>query len=362
MTGPPLRKTENVLVTGGAGYIGSHACKALARAGFHPIAYDNLSSGHEWAVQWGPLETGDLLDWKRLDAVFSQYRPSAVLHFAAFAYVGESVGNPLKYYRNNVDGTLNLIKVMLEHGVGKIVFSSTCATYGLPQEVPISEEHPQRPMSPYGKSKLMVEQILRDCGAAYGLRSIYLRYFNAAGADPEGEIGEVHEPETHLIPLVLEAAAGWRPCITIHGSDYETHDGTCIRDFVHVTDLGEAHVLALKALDLGSDLTTYYNLGTGKGFSVRQVIETARQITNRQITVREGPRRPGDPPFLLADARQSTKLGWSAHHSDLHEIIATAWHWMMKHNARKQRRHLSLGMSMAEINSPSNGQCSWGEC
>ena len=238
----------NILVTGGAGYIGSHTCKALAKAGFTPITYDNLTSGHEWAVRWGPLARGDILDRDRLDEVFRQYQPSAVMHFAAYAYVDESVEQPLKYYRNNVAGALNLLDVMREHGVNYIVFSSTCATYGLPQAIPMPEDHPQNPVNPYGASKLMVERMLTDFGTAYGLRSISLRYFNAAGADPDGEIGEDHDPETHLIPLVLETAAGRRPNITIYGTDYDTPDGTCIRDYVHVTDLAKAHVLALKAL------------------------------------------------------------------------------------------------------------------
>jgi UDP-arabinose 4-epimerase len=321
---------SNVLVTGGAGYIGAHACKALAASGFKPIAYDSLVHGHEWAVQWGPLAKGDVLDRNRLDQVFADYQPSAVMHFAAYAYVGESVGQPSKYYRNNVAGTLNLLDVMREHAVNQMVFSSTCATYGVPQAVPISELHAQNPINPYGASKLMVERILADFSSAYGLRSISLRYFNAAGADPEADVGEEHDPETHLIPLVLQAAYGSEPDIIINGTDYDTPDGTCIRDFIHVTDLAEAHVLALKALQ-GEPKSASYNLGTGNGFSVREVIRTARALTGRSIAVKEGSRRPGDPPRLVADAtRAKNELGWKPRYGDLDQIITTAWNWMLK--------------------------------
>jgi UDP-arabinose 4-epimerase len=321
---------SNVLVTGGAGYIGAHACKALAASGFKPIAYDSLVHGHEWAVQWGPLVKGDILDRNCLDQVFARYQPSAVMHFAAYAYVGESAGEPFKYYRNNVAGTLNLLDVMREHAVTQMVFSSTCATYGIPQAVPISELHAQNPINPYGASKLMVERILADFSSAYGLRSISLRYFNAAGADPEGDVGEEHDPETHLIPLVLQAAYGSKPDITINGTDYDTPDGTCIRDFIHVTDLAEAHVLALKALQ-GEPKSANYNLGTGNGFSVREVIRTARVVTGRSIAVKEGPRRPGDPSRLVADAtRAKNELGWKPRYGDLDQIITTAWNWMLK--------------------------------
>jgi UDP-arabinose 4-epimerase len=324
-----LRDNRNILVTGGAGYIGSHTCKALAEAGFFPIAYDNLSSGHEWAIKWGPMEKGDILDPTRLNEVFKKYKPSAVIHFAAHAYVGESVEQPAKYYRNNVAGSLNLLEVMRDHGVDRIVFSSSCATYGIPQVIPIPDDHPQKPINPYGASKLMIERMLTDFGAAYGLRSISLRYFNAAGADPDGEIGEDHDPETHLIPLVLEAATGKRASIAIYGTDYDTPDGTCIRDYVHVTDLAEAHVLALTALQ-GKCASASYNLGTGNGFSVREVIRTARTITGRSITAKEGPRRPGDPSRLVADAtRAKRELGWKPKYGDLDQIIANAWNWML---------------------------------
>ena len=332
MRTPVEGRPLNILVTGGAGYIGSHTCKALAAAGFMPVAYDNLVFGHEWAVKWGPLARGDILDRGRLEEVFRQYKPSAIMHFAAYAYVGESVEQPAKYYRNNVAGTLTLLEAMRDHGVDQMVYSSTCATYGRPQMIPIPEHHPQNPVNPYGASKLMVEQILADFSAAYGLRSISLRYFNAAGADADGEIGEDHDPETHLIPLVLQTAAGKRPNITIYGTDYDTPDGTCIRDYVHVSDLAEAHVLALKALSSNGS-SANYNLGTGRGFSVREVIQTAHSVTGRVIPVREGPRRPGDPPRLVADAtRANTELGWTPKYADLNQIIKSAWSWSLRHH------------------------------
>jgi UDP-arabinose 4-epimerase len=325
-----LSNGRNVLVTGGAGYIGSHACKALDEAGFTPITYDNLTTGHEWAVRWGPLVRGDLLDRHRLDETMRQYRPSAVLHFAACSSVDESVKQPLKYYTNNVVGTINLLEAMHQNAVRDIVFSSTCATYGNPKTVPLSEDHPQNPINPYGASKLMIERILTDFSAASDLRSISLRYFNAAGADPEGELGEEHDIETRLIPLVLAAAKGTAPDVTIHGTDYATEDGTCIRDYIHVSDLAEAHVLALNAL-MKERRSESYNLGCGEGFSVREVIQTARAVTGRTITVVEGPRRPGDPPQLIADATKARgELGWQVRYDDLNEIIATAWSWMLK--------------------------------
>lgn len=320
----------NVLVTGGAGYIGSHTCKALAKAGFTPITYDNLVHGHAWAVKWGPLEKGDILDAQRLSEVTSKYEPAAVIHFAAFAYVGESVENPAKYYRNNVVGTLTLLDAMRQHGVDKIVFSSTCATYGVPSMVPISEDAPQNPINPYGASKLMIERILADYGSAYGLRSVALRYFNAVGADAEGELGEEHDPETHLIPLILDAAAGRRPHITVYGNDYDTPDGTCIRDYVHVSDLADAHVLAMKGLD-GRALQRAYNIGTGRGTSVAQAIEIARAVTGQDIRVIQGGRRPGDPDALLADPARATKdLGWVPTRPAIAASIETAWRWSMR--------------------------------
>jgi UDP-arabinose 4-epimerase len=328
---------SNILVTGGAGYVGSHACKALATHSLVPVVYDSLVSGHEWAVQWGPLERGDILDFDRLDQVFTRYKPSAVMHFAAYAYVGESMTDPSRYYRNNVAGTINLLEVMRKHGVRQLVFSSTCSTYGIPDTVPISELHPQNPINPYGSSKLMVERILRDYDGSYGLQSISLRYFNAAGADPEGQIGEEHNPETHLIPVTLTAAKGG-DAVTINGTDYDTPDGTCIRDFIHVTDLADAHVRALRALE-GRCSRQSFNLGTGKGFSVREVIWIAQSVTGRNINVNEGSRRAGDPPRLVADASCAKKeLGWSPRYEDLYQIIATAWNWMSKPQVRQASR------------------------
>ncbi len=317
----------NVLVTGGAGYVGSHACKALASAGYLPITYDSLVHGHDWAVKWGPLELGDVLDQDRLRQVIKKYRPEAVLHFAAFAYVGESVADPGKYYRNNVLGTLTLLDAMRAENLNEIVFSSTCATYGVPKTIPIAEDSPQNPINPYGASKLMVEQILADYGTGYGLKSVSLRYFNAAGADAQSEIGEDHDPETHLIPLVLDAASGTRSDITIFGEDYETPDGTCIRDYVHVSDIAEAHVLALKKLRSGV-FRRAYNLGTGTGVSVAEIIAEAKRITGRDIRVVNGPRRAGDPARLVADpSRAREDLGWAPRHPAIGEVIESAWRW-----------------------------------
>jgi UDP-arabinose 4-epimerase len=326
----------NVLVTGGAGYIGSHTCKALSKAGLTPVAYDNLVTGHEATVKWGPLERGDILDRARLDAVLQKYKPSAVLHFAAYAYVGESVIQPAKYYRNNVSGALTLLEAMRDHGVTQMVFSSSCATYGTPRSVPIGEDHPQNPINPYGASKLMVERMLADFGSAYDLRTVSLRYFNAAGADPDGEIGEDHDPETHLIPLVLKAAAGELPNIRIYGTDYDTPDGTCIRDYVHVTDLAEAHVLALRALQGGINPSSY-NLGNGHGFSVREVIRAARAVTGRTIEATEGCRGRCDPARLVSDAKRAkSELGWTPQYGDLDQVIATAWNWTCNATLRPQ--------------------------
>lgn len=318
---------KTILVTGGAGYIGSHACKALAAAGYLPVTFDNLVSGHRWAVRWGPLVEGDILDRAALDRAMNQYRPRAVMHFAAFACVGESMSDPGKYYRNNVAGSINLLEAMRDRGISQLVFSSTCSTYGKPRELPLAEGHAQQPVNPYGASKQMVERIMRDFGAAHGLRSIALRYFNAAGADPDGEIGEAHDPETHLVPLVLEAAAGIRPDITIFGDQYPTPDGTCIRDYIHVCDLAKAHLLALEALASGH-AGTAYNLGNGCGFSVKDVIATARAVTGRPIAVRSGAARAGDPPSLVADASLiREELGWRPEYADLAGIIESAWRW-----------------------------------
>ncbi len=318
---------KTILVTGGAGYIGSHACKALAQAGYTPVTYDSLVYRHERAVKWGPFEKGDILDGARLAEVMTRHRPAAVVHFAAFAYVGESVTDPAKYYRNNVVGTLSLLEAMRTQGIDRIVFSSTCATYGVPETVPISEDTPQKPINPYGASKLMIERVLSDYADAYGMKGVALRYFNAAGADADGEIGESHDPETHLIPLVLDAASGARPHITVLGNDYLTPDGTCIRDYVHVTDIAEAHVRALNGLGSGT-LRRAYNLGTGSGFSVAQVVAAAQRVTGRTIPVIHGARRPGDPAQLLADARLlARELNWTARHSSLEHILETAWRW-----------------------------------
>ena len=354
-------KSDNILVTGGAGYIGSHVCKALAQSGYTPVVYDNLIYGHEWAVKWGVLEVGDIASGDRLKQVLDKYRPAAIVHFAAFAYVGESVTQPLKYYNNNVSGTLNLLNAMLDSGIDKIVFSSSCATYGNPIAVPITEDHPQHPINPYGRSKLMVEKILVDVGDAHGLQSVALRYFNAAGADPEGEIGECHDPETHLIPLVLDVAAGKRSHITVFGDDYPTRDGTCIRDYIHVTDLARAHVLALQkllrpeprgrqsagggapgrdAFPAGNSAVPghyrAFNLGNGLGFSVKEVIAAAERVTGKAIAVKMGKRRPGDPPVLIGDAKKAvTELGWKPEHADLEQIISTAWQWHKKFQGRR---------------------------
>jgi UDP-glucose-4-epimerase GalE len=327
-------------VTGGAGYIGSHACKALALAGFQPVAYDSLVNGHREAVRWGPLVEADLADTDRLSDTLKRFEIAAVLHFAAFAYVGESVTRPELYFRNNVANSLNLLECMRAQGVRGIVFSSTCATYGVPEAVPIPESAPQRPVNPYGESKLMVERMLHWFGTAHGMTHATLRYFNAAGADPEGLIGEDHRPETHLIPLILEVALGERAQVEIFGTDYETPDGTAVRDFIHVEDLAAAHVRALELL-LKGGLSITVNLGTGRGHSVREVIAAAERITGRRIAYREAPRRPGDPPALVADpSRARELLGWQPRLSDLDTIVETAWAW---HSRVKQGREAAAG-------------------
>jgi UDP-arabinose 4-epimerase len=319
--------SESVLVTGGAGYIGSHACKAVARAGYRPVVYDNLSRGHHEAVRWGPLVEGDIADTARLAAALDEHRASAVMHFAAHAYVGESVADPALYYRNNLAGTLSLLDAMRQAGVGRIVFSSTCATYGNPAQVPMRETTPQLPVNPYGETKLAIERALHWYGQAYGLRSVSLRYFNAAGADSDGEIGELHDPETHLIPLILQAALGLRSHIEIYGTDYPTPDGTAIRDYIHVEDLAEAHLRALEHLGAGRD-SAAVNLGTGQGHSVREVIRAAEAVSGRTIPYREVARRSGDPPALVADPSLAVELlGWRARVSDLETIVRTALAW-----------------------------------
>ena len=324
---------QTVLVTGGAGYIGSHACKALARAGHLPVVYDNLSRGHPEAVRWGPLVEGDVADRDGLVATLRAHRVSAVMHFAAFAYVGESVEDPALYYRNNLGGSLSLLGAMREAGIDTLVFSSTCATYGIPPTVPIAETAPQAPVNPYGETKLAVERALHWYGAAYGLRSIALRYFNAAGADPDGEIGERHDPETHLIPLVVQAALGLRPQVEIYGTDYPTPDGTAIRDYIHVQDLAEAHVLALDRLVAGLPCAAALNLGTGRGHSVREIVAAVERASGRAVPYREAPRRAGDPPALVADATLAGgQLGWRPLLSDLDTIATTALEWQRRRN------------------------------
>jgi UDP-glucose-4-epimerase GalE len=328
--------TKNVLVTGGAGYIGSHACKALAKAGYTPVAYDNLIYGHKEAVRWGPFVEADLADKETLQATLRKHDIAAVMHFAAFAYVGESMEKPQLYFRNNVVNTLTLLDAMLEAGIKATVFSSTCATYGTPDTVPITEAEPQKPVNPYGETKLMIERALHWYGQAHGSRYVALRYFNASGADPEGETGESHDPETHLIPLILDAALGRRAQIDIYGIDYPTPDGSAIRDYIHVQDLADAHVKAIDYLMRGGD-SIALNLGTGQGHSVREVIAAAERVTGRRIPRREVGRRAGDPPALVADPRRAKDvLGWRPVMSDLDSIIKTAWAWHCRDNGGRK--------------------------
>ncbi|MCR8724415.1 UDP-glucose 4-epimerase GalE [Frigidibacter sp. ROC022] len=318
---------STVLVTGGAGYIGSHACKVLARNGYTPVTYDNLSTGWSAAVKFGPFEQGDLLDRERLDDVFARYQPQAVMHFAALSQVGESMRQPGMYWHNNVCGSLNLIEAAVAAGCLDFVFSSTCATYGDQDNVLLDESCDQRPINAYAASKRAIEDILDNFGEAYGLRSVIFRYFNVAGADPEGEVGEFHQPETHLIPLILDAIDGRRAALTIYGEDYDTPDGTCIRDYVHVLDLVEAHLLGLRWLEDGKG-SRVFNLGTGKGFSVREVLDRSRAVTNRDIPVIAGQRRAGDATRLVSgSARAEQELGWTPGRSTLDEMIRDAWNW-----------------------------------
>jgi UDP-arabinose 4-epimerase len=320
----------SILITGGAGYIGSHTCKALRQAGFAPVVYDDLSRGNPEAVKWGELVIGELADRALLHATLERCRPAAVVHFAAYAYVGESTENPALYYRNNVGGTAELLAAMHACDVRHIVFSSTCAVYGVPRAVPIVEDNPLAPVNPYGTTKMLCEHMLRDCAAASALTFLALRYFNAAGADPDGEIGECHVPETHVIPLLLDAAAGELPAFTIFGDDYPTADGTCIRDYIHVGDLADAHVRAVRDL-LEGGASAALNIGTGRGWSVRELIAIARKVTGSDIAVRVGPRRPGDPPELVSDpALARARLGWTPRHADAAEQIAHAWSWRQR--------------------------------
>jgi UDP-glucose-4-epimerase GalE len=317
----------HVLVAGGAGYIGSHACKALAAAGYVPVTFDNLEHGHEELVRWGPIIRADITDRARLDIVLDEFQPVAIMHFAAYTFVGESVADPRKYYRNNVVGALTLFEAAVAAGVRSVVFSSTAAVYGVPDIVPIPESAPKLPINPYGRSKLMMEEILRDFDGAYGLRSVCLRYFNAAGADPDGETGEEHEPETHLIPRALMAAAGEISHLDLFGTDYDTPDGTAVRDYIHVSDLADAHVRALEYLRAGG-ASDSFNLGTGHGFSVREIIAATERATGLRVPVKEAPRRAGDPPQLVADpARARERLGLAPRHSDIDSIVASAWRW-----------------------------------
>ena len=325
----------SILIVGGAGYIGSQTAKLVAASGHRPVVFDNLVYGHRAAVKWGPLVEGDLADPAAIRQALSEHAVEAVIHFAAYAYVGESMTDPGKYFRNNVAGTINLLDAMVAAGVRDLVFSSTCATYGEPREVPISESHPQNPVNAYGETKLAVERMLRWYGQAHGLRYAALRYFNAAGADPDGEVGEDHSPETHLIPLAIAAAHGRGDPLSIFGTDYRTPDGTAVRDYIHVVDLAEAHLLALAALARGAKATAsapttslHLNLGTGRGSSVREVITSVEKATGRAVPVREVGRRAGDPPVLVADARQAgERLGWKPRYPDLDTIVAHAVHW-----------------------------------
>lgn len=317
----------HILVVGGAGYIGSHMVKMLCRKGIDVTTLDNLSSGHRDAVTGGAFVHGDLADFQVLTSLFSREKFDGVMHFASHIQVGESVTDPAKYYHNNVTCTMNLLDVMCAHHVKCFIFSSTAAIFGEPEKIPIDEKHPKNPINPYGRTKLMVEQILADYDRAYGLRSVALRYFNAAGADPGGSIGERHHPETHLIPLILQAATGRRPDITVFGRDYDTPDGTCIRDYIHVEDLCQAHLLALERLLDGAS-SNVYNLGNGSGFSVQQVIDAAVRISGRSIVVVDGERRAGDPARLIADSTKALEeLGWQPAYADLEAIIKHAWQW-----------------------------------
>ncbi|MGE4409812.1 MAG: UDP-glucose 4-epimerase GalE [Sphingobium sp.] len=327
---------KRVLVTGGAGYVGSHCAKAFHRAGWEVIVVDNLSRGWRDAVRWGPLIEGDIADSGLMRGVLRDYRPDLVAHFAAFAYVGESVEQPELYYRNNSAGTLNLLDAMREEQVLRLVFSSTCASYGHPVRLPIDEKHPQAPINPYGWSKFIVERMLEDYAAAHGLASIALRYFNAAGCDPDGEIGEVHEPETHAIPLALQAAMMQGRSFTIMGTDFDTRDGSAIRDYIHVSDLADAHVLAADRLMAGATGADIFNLGTGTGTSVRELVAAIERETGLALPHAEGPRRAGDPAALVASADKARDiLGWTPHRSDIGTIVSTAYAWECQRRARR---------------------------
>ncbi|MEZ6194289.1 MAG: UDP-glucose 4-epimerase GalE [Planctomycetota bacterium] len=329
---------DTILVVGGCGYIGSHCVRELRRQGHRVVCYDNLSEGHRAAAGDTPVEVGDLGDEARLDEVFAKYPVKAVFHFAANCYVGESVEDPEKYYFNNVYRTLALLRAMRRNGIDTFIFSSTAATFGDPVRDTIDESHPQQPINPYGRTKLMVEHILRDYAAAYGMKSVCLRYFNAAGAAEDGSIGEDHEPETHLIPIVLQVALGQRKSIKMFGDDYPTPDGTCVRDYIHVIDLADAHIRALAYLEAGGE-STAFNLGNGKGYSVREIVDAAERVTGRPIAREVAPRRPGDPAVLIADyGRAREVLGWTQRFGDIETIIATAWRWHEAHPQGYQDR------------------------
>jgi len=316
-----------ILIAGGAGYIGSHANKILNQRGLKTVVYDNLSRGHREFAKWGKFVFGDLADKDQLRLCFKNYPIEAVMHYCGFCDAEESINRPTEYYRNNLVNTLNLLDVMVEYGVKYFIFSSTCATYGNQLQIPITEDHPQQPINPYGRSKLMVEQVLKDFDASYGIRHVCLRYFNAAGADPDGEIGEWHEPDNHLIPLALQAAAGEREYIGIYGTDYDTPDGTCIRDYIHVNDLAAAHLSALEYLKQGRP-SENFNLGNGKGFSVKEVLNEVRRITGKNIVALETIRRAGDPPILVGSFQKALKiLKWQPVNSSIENIIQTAWNW-----------------------------------
>ena len=324
-----------VLITGGAGYVGSHALRELRADGVSCVVLDNLTRGHRELVLDADLIVGDVADATLVRRIIADYRVSAVMHFAAYAYVGESNTEPLMYYANNVAAAISLLSTIIQSDVKTIVFSSTCATYGVPEAIPITEDHPQRPINPYGATKLMVERILQDAGRAHGLRSVILRYFNAAGADPLGAIGEWHAPETHLIPLALEVAAGYRDVVEIYGTDYPTADGTCVRDYIHVVDLARAHVLGLRYLESGRP-SAVFNLGNGNGFSVRRVIDTVQKVTGRPVSSKIAPRRAGDPPVLVGSAEKARQaLGWTPRFDSLEAIVETAWNW---HSTRRSSR------------------------
>lgn len=327
MTGQTNSPRATVLVTGGAGYIGSHACKAIKAAGHTPVTFDNLSTGWVDAVKFGPFEEGDLLDPGRLADVMERHRPDAVIHFAAFSDVGEATRDPGKYWRNNVAGSLNLIEAMLAVDCKTMVFSSTCAVYGDADGITVDEAQPTQPLNAYGASKLAIEKMLADFEVSHGLRSVVFRYFNVAGADPEGDVGEHHRPETHLIPLMLDAVDGQRPALTIYGTDYDTPDGTCVRDYVHVSDLVDAHVAGLQHLQAGRGSATF-NLGTGHGFSVREVVYASGAVTNRDVPITEGDRRAGDATRLVSGStKASDVLGWDPKRSTMQQMIRDAWRW-----------------------------------